>query len=600
MGSDAAEFVNKVKDQVRNRQKRMSNVAELSEEHSIIWRMFMAATLNAATFMGKNFSTVQSLVKNYEDLTLKQMFDVTAQLVNNQDEINGLDKIQWEKNSWTRLSLIGDETVINLQSTKVYVFSDSVLCLGRVLQHPDSNEAWKNRVAGIQSGKSYRDYDAVNGEPTEFEWNIFPGFTTLQLCDKINDLLSELGQTPDTFTGRILFMSMFNDISCDRKGNKDECLANAGVVKVLARRFGVGQWSFIGPGSEKKWYSAENSPQGAWDNIAEEMLLEFAESGHPTFRATTPLSRGQLKSKGRGKLSIHFAADDFTIDTIFRIILSVNQLSVYGAVAALCEEFESHQDGSEEPEILMGQSIVLGEIKAEVPLQNEDSMNDQILWQQYIQQIESLSPESKVSRFCKEAGFMLVVEIGQYFVTKDTGNLNQFRSVACREYTLPRDDPASEAKGWIQGNMRIGPVLDRSHDQFSTSFRHFKYGIEIRIKSVNQDNSQSWVRISYGTIKHVVESIQDNTEIPADPQEEQVPQTSIKVIAARSKAKAKPQKREPVDTPSIIPMHERKWIDIEPSEPTLAAYDLSKKVISLLRHNQTVQREDDGAIQFWT
>ena len=111
---------------------------------------------------------------------------------------------------------------------------------------------------------------------------------------------------------------------------------------------------------------AENIPQGAWDNIAEEMLLEFTESGHPTFRATTPLSRGILKSKGHGKLSIHFAADELTIETIFRIIISVNQLSIYGAVAALCEEFENHQDGSGEPEILMGQSIVLGEIKAEV------------------------------------------------------------------------------------------------------------------------------------------------------------------------------------------------------------------------------------------
>ena len=149
-------------------------------------------------------------------------------------------------------------------------------------------------------------------------------------------------------------------------------MANAGVVKVLARRFGVGQWSFIGPGSEKKWYSVENSPQGAWDHIAEEMLLEFAESGHPTFRATTPLSMGQLKSKGHGKLSIHFAADEFTIETIFRIIISVNQLSIYGAVAAICEEFENHQDGSGEPEILLGQSIVLGEIEAEVPLQNEN------------------------------------------------------------------------------------------------------------------------------------------------------------------------------------------------------------------------------------
>ena len=182
--------------------------------------------------------------------------------------------------------------------------------------------------------KSYRDYEGINGEPTEFEWNIFPGFTTLQLCGKINDLLSDLGQTPETFTGRILFMSMFNDISCDRKGNKEECLANAGVVKVLARKFGVGQWSLIGPGSEKKLYSAENSPQGACDKIAEEMLLEFAESGHPTFRSTTPLSRGILKSKGHGKLWIHFAADEPTTETIFRINILVNELSIYGAVAA--------------------------------------------------------------------------------------------------------------------------------------------------------------------------------------------------------------------------------------------------------------------------
>ena len=299
MGSDAAEFVNTVKDQVRKRQKRMSNVAKSGEEHSIIWRMFMATTFYAATFLGKNFSTIQSVVKNHENLTLKQMFDVTAQLVNDQEEINGLDKILWGKNSWTRLSLIGDETVINLQRTKVFVFSDSVLWLGKVLQHPESNEAWKNRVAGIRSEESYRDYDAINGESTEFECNIFPGFTTLQLCDKINDLLSELGQTPETFTGRILFMSMFNDISCDRYDNKDECLKNAEFVKTFAKRFGIGQWSFIGPGSEKKLYSSENSPQGAWDNIAEQMSLEFAESGHPVFRATTPLSRGALKSKGR-------------------------------------------------------------------------------------------------------------------------------------------------------------------------------------------------------------------------------------------------------------------------------------------------------------
>ena len=144
-------------------------------------------------------------------------------------------------------------------------------------------------------------------------------FTTLQLYGKVTDLLSRLGETPETFTGRILFMSMFNDISCDKKDNEEECLANAKVVSIFARKFGVGQWFFFGPGSEKKWYSMEeNSPQGISDRIAEKMLAELSESGCPIFRATTPLSRGKLKSKGHGKLSIQFAAEQETIETIFR------------------------------------------------------------------------------------------------------------------------------------------------------------------------------------------------------------------------------------------------------------------------------------------
>ena len=322
------------------------------------------------------------------------------------------------------------------------------------------------------------------------------------------------------------------------------------------------------------------------------MLLRFAESGHPIFRATTPLSRGQLKSKGRGKLSIHFTADQDTVDTIYRIILSVNQLSINGAVAAICEEFEDHQDRTEQPVILVGQSIVLGEVKAETPVHDEDPRNDQIIWQQYIQQIESLSPENRLSKFCKEAGFMPVVEVGQYFVTKNTGSLKHFRSVACREYTLPRDDQASQPKGWIQGNMRIGLVLE-----VTTSFQHFKYGIEIRIKSVNQDDSHSWVRISYGTIRYVNGYIKYDTQSLADTHEEEYVPTSSGVVAARSEAKAKPQPRESTGT-TTIPLSERVWIDIEPSKQNLESHHVSKKIINLLRHNQKLHREQDGAVQF--
>ena len=219
-------------------------------------------------------------------------------------------------------------------------------------------------------------------------------------------------------------------------------------------------------------------------------------------------------------------------------------------------------------------------------MQTENPLNHQIQWQQYTERIESLSLENRVSRFCMEAGFVRIVEVGQYFMTKDTGE--QFFARACREYTLPRDDPASQPKGGIQGNMRIGPVLE-----VTTIFKKIKYGIEIRIWSVGQDNSQSWVRISFGTIKYVVDS---NQKIPTFLQIHKKmkchKQVLSRLLQPDQRQKANPQQREPVNTPTTIPMHERRWI--EPSEQTLSAYDLSWKVISLLRHNQTVQREEDG------
>ena len=81
------------------------------------------------------------------------------------------------------------------------------------------------------------------------------------------------------------------------------------------------------------------------------------KAGCPIFRATTPLSRGKLKSKGHGKLSIQFAAIQETMETIFRIIVFANQLSLFGAVANMCEECESLHDRSGQPDVVMGQSI---------------------------------------------------------------------------------------------------------------------------------------------------------------------------------------------------------------------------------------------------
>ena len=150
----------------------------------------MAVTMESAVFMGENFQDNQNSIVNTADLTLKQMFDISAKLVTEQEEISGLEAIGWENHSWKYMSLIGDERSINLQRTKVYVFSDSVLCLGNILENPESNEAWEQRFGWIKSSQNYRNFDGIDGEPTKFEWNIFPGLDTLQLCDKVKSLLS--------------------------------------------------------------------------------------------------------------------------------------------------------------------------------------------------------------------------------------------------------------------------------------------------------------------------------------------------------------------------------------------------------------------------
>ena len=98
----------------------------------------------------------------------------------------------------------------------------------------------------------------------------------------------------------------------------------------------------------------------------------------------------------------------------------------------------------------------------------------------------------------------------------------------------------------------------------------------------------------------MIDSNNNDTEIPEDLPEEQALQLDVKGFACRTKAKAKPQRRELAgSSPRIVSIERRNWIDIEPGNHSLSAYEVSKKVIHLLRHSQQVQREDDGAVHFW-
>ena len=115
-----------------------------------------------------------------------------------------------------------------------------------------ATERWKGQVEDLNRYPSYQDAVRLDGEPIEFEWKNFPGFSSLSLLREIqNDLVKD-------FMDRIIFISMFDDI--EWKKNDDKCIANADEVRNYAMNFLQGHWTFLGPGSGNKWYGDSHDP----------------------------------------------------------------------------------------------------------------------------------------------------------------------------------------------------------------------------------------------------------------------------------------------------------------------------------------------------
>ena len=137
---------------------------------------------------------------------MKQLFDVTSKLVREQTEIQGISLIDWQEDIRKRTTLLTDRAV-RLSTAKAYVFSDSLLCMRRITESPVS--AWKEKIDWFLNSLQL---DRIDGEPMEFEWKIFSGFTTLQILSKIQHMMTETQCEFEQFPGRIIPMSMNNDI----------------------------------------------------------------------------------------------------------------------------------------------------------------------------------------------------------------------------------------------------------------------------------------------------------------------------------------------------------------------------------------------------
>ena len=206
----------------------------------------------------------------------------------------------------------------------------------------------------------------IDGMPTEFEWKIFTGITTLGLIEKIQSPMRDLQCQPEHFKDRNIFMSMYNDFERRAKGNTERCEYNSQTDAKYARKFTRGHWSFLRGGSEGKWYGTyTHKPNGSWDQTAENMMANFSESGHPIFRASGAFERGELRSKGHDR-SLHTATVAMKTSSCFSALISANQLRIYGAVAdlrnELSEDFRAREkletpDHLETMEIPIGSSI---------------------------------------------------------------------------------------------------------------------------------------------------------------------------------------------------------------------------------------------------
>ena len=195
--------------------------------------------------------------------------------------------------------------------------------------------------------------------------------------------------------------------------------------------------------------------------------------------------------------------------------------------------------------------FVPGVIKTNILL-NDDLEHQDFLLQTW-RTDEKLSRQYRLRKFCIDAGFLTTVEVGQYFMTKDNEKFSQFiDSVACREYTLLRDDDSS-------GNTKIGTVIG-SYNLLPTRY----------IWSGNQKQVHEQTILTRGS-----EFLMALTNW------------------SQTKAKAKPRRPSTTFARSstiIIFTGERTWTENEPLEYSISDYSVSKKLINLLRHGSTSRR----------
>ena len=442
-------FLNRVNDRLRKNIGPFFKRCNARHRHMFfIWGMFMSSTLEASVFMGKDYSeNLHSIKKNRKGSHSEQ--DVWH-IWKTDDRT-----IRWDL--WSVSNQLGRffmETIIFGQwwrshqsiACKGFCISDSVLCLGKVNQNPTSISVWKRQLEWFKDSPQYRTLNTIDGEPMEFEWNIFPGFSTLQLVSKVQEFMTKMDDPSQIQRTNYLHV----DVQCPSYVDLKTMSGNANVDATLVSKFPKDFHQDVGHSwdldQKKKWYSTYiDRPRGEWDRVTEFMMIKFRRKRTPSFlsnQSTVPRNaqkqkRWKIINTLLCRLKLFFAQSFLLISSV-----STEQPQIFAMNTVLVKQERGRPVVAEESDPLFETARLLMKtptLSTEVPAQED-------LLQKYKERVERLSQQNRVIKIC-------TVGVGQYFMTKHTDELFQFTEpVTCREYTFPRDEKTSDPKGWIRGN----------------------------------------------------------------------------------------------------------------------------------------------------
>ena len=186
-------------------------------------------------------------------------------------------------------------------------------------------------------------------------------------------------------------------------------------------------------------------------------MINFCEGGLPVFRGSSALERGDLKSKGKGKLSFHFCGDDETAEVVLRTFISVNQLRIHGVAADMCDELACRISGASES---TGKLVAQNNSETMVmptelsttnnTLRTNDKVQGNFL-HDYEHKFANLPDHVQLIKLCSNVGTTKTVAKGQCLVGLDDAELDKLgrrreERGGREEYIVPRDDKLSKVK----------------------------------------------------------------------------------------------------------------------------------------------------------